>query len=79
MSQAFCALPPFAEAKREVIAILNSPKLSEYVPYGDVFESLTKTDDGYLIITNKREVEVIIHYAKNSHIGPKQFTIEFKN
>lgn len=79
MSQVLGALPPFAEAKREISAILNSSELSEFIPYGDVFESLIKTEDGYVITTNKRQIDVALYYSKNSLIGPSLFTIEFKD
>ncbi len=76
-TQLVAALPPFAEAKREIQAILESDKLSEFVPYGDVFEEIVKIDGGYLIVTNKRAVQVIVHFEKNPLIGPPKINLEF--
>ena len=73
----FAALPPFAQAEREIKAILESKQLPEFSPFSDIFEEISKTDDGYLITTNKREVHVIIHYSKTSRVGPAEFTLEF--
>ena len=73
----FGALPPFAEAKREIEAIFQNETLSEFIPYGDVFEELLKIDEGYLIVTNKRQVKVVLHYTPNERIGPPKFTMEF--
>ncbi len=73
----FAALPPFAEAEREIKMIIKSKELHQFIPYSDAFEKITKTDEGYLITTNKREVRVVVHYSKESHIGPAEFTIEF--
>ncbi len=75
-ANAFAVLPPFAEAERELKEILNHPELHEFIPYGDVFEEIVKTEAGYLIKTNKREVRVVIHYKENSKIGPTEFSIE---
>lgn len=76
-SPMFAVLPPFAEARREIQAIFQSEELAEFIPYGDVFEELIKIDEGYLIITNKRHVKVVMHYTPNQRIGPPKFTIEF--
>ncbi len=74
----FAVLPPFAEAKKEIKMILESDELAKYIPYGDVFEQIIKTDEGYLITTNKREVRVLVHYSKEHKIGPSKFTLEFE-
>jgi hypothetical protein len=76
-ANAFALLPPFAQAERELKEILNYPELHEFIPYSDVFEEIAKTEEGYLIKTNKREVRVIVHYKENSKIGPLEFSIEF--
>jgi hypothetical protein len=73
------ALPPFAEAKREVKAILESEELAEFIPYSDCLEQIIKTENGYRIITNKREVEATIHYEENSNMGTKKFSIEYNS
>jgi hypothetical protein len=74
---AFALLPPFAQTERELKEILNYPELHEFIPYSDVFEEIVKTEEGYLIKTNKREIRVVIHYKENSKIGPAEFSIEF--
>ena len=74
----FAVLPPFAEAKREIKSILESEELAKYIPYGDVFDQIIKTEEGYLIKTNKHEIRVIVHYVKNSRIGPVEYTLEFQ-
>lgn len=71
------ALPPFAQGKKEIEAILNSPEIDQFIPSGDMILEITKTDFGYLIITNNRSVGVIIHYQAPSKPGPVSFTIEF--
>ncbi len=75
----FAALPPFAEAKREIKAILESEELAQFIPYGDCLEQIIRTEEGYRIITNKREVEAIIHCEESSTPGPKKFNIEYKS
>lgn len=76
----FAALPPMVQAERELKAILNDPKLHEYVSTVDVFERIEKTQEGYLIVTSRHQVAVIVHYLepKAGFVGPAQFTLEFK-
>lgn len=73
----FAALPPFAQTEREIRVIINSKELQQFIPYSDVFEKLTKTEEGYLITTNKREVRAVVHYSNESRVGPAEFSIEF--
>ncbi|MBM3193102.1 MAG: hypothetical protein FJZ59_02570 [Chlamydiae bacterium] len=77
LGSVFGALPPFAQTERELREILNNPKLHEFIPLSDAFEEIVKTEEGYLIKTNKREVRAIIHYKESGKIGPAEFTVEF--
>lgn len=77
LGSAFAALPPFAQNERELREILNDPKLHEFIPFSDALEEIVKTEEGYLIKTNKREVRVIIHYKESTKIGPSEFWVEF--
>lgn len=76
-NESIAALPPFYQSKKEIEAILSSQEIPKYIPSGDLIIQISKTDDGYLIITNHRVVAVSIHYLKEKHLGPGRFHIEF--
>lgn len=78
-SQAFAVLPPLYQGKKEIEAIFSHPQFGETLPSGDVIQEITKVSSGYLIITNKRIVPVVVEYKKTQQIGPSQFTLEFKS
>ena len=71
-------LPPAAQSKREIQAILESSGFQESIPSGDVVEEIKKVEGGYVVITNKRVVPILVHYAKTKEIGPSRFTLEFQ-
>lgn len=72
------ALPPFAQTNKELQAILNSKELYQYVTVNDCFKSIQKTENGYLIITEKERVIITIRYGRSHNImGPIPFTLEF--
>ena len=71
------ALPPLAQSKREIEAILSSRDLGNFVPNSDVIVQIVKTPSGYLIITNNRIVPVSIRYVGRDSLGPARFTVWF--
>lgn len=71
------ALPPFAQSKREIEAILTSQELYQYIPSSDVLQQIVKTPTGYLIITTTRIVPVSVRYLSNRNLGPARFSVKF--
>jgi hypothetical protein len=72
------ALPPLFQGKREIETILSSKELTQYIPAGDLLEQITKTPTGYMIITNKRVVAIIVNYQPAEQIGPAKFSLQFQ-
>ena len=73
------ALPPFAESKREIEAILSHQEITQYIPSGDTIIQIVKTSSGYLIITNYRIVPVSIRHVARQNLGPARLTVQFHN
>ncbi len=71
------ALPPFAESKREIEAILSSQEINHYLPSSDIIHQIIKTPSGYMIITNNRILPVSIRYMPRQNYGPARFAIRF--
>ena len=71
-------LPPLHQGVRELQALLSAPELAEKLPSGDLIEQIKRTAYGYTIVTNKRTLEVHVHYTPTGKIGPADFTLEFQ-
>jgi hypothetical protein len=71
-------LPPLYQSTAEIKAILSDEKLSDVLQSGDLILDIKRTDNGYLIVTNQREVEAQIVYKKNHAVGPAKFDIVYK-
>lgn len=73
------ALPPLANSLRELRALTNDPAFYEAVGSADVIESIQKTDDGYLVTTNFKQVAVTITYHPLSgRLGPAPFDLTYE-
>lgn len=72
-------LPPLYQSTAEIKAILSDEKLSEVLQSGDLIMDIKRTESGYLIITNHREVEAQIVYKKSHSIGPAKFDVVYKS
>lgn len=75
---AFGLLPPLAEAIVEIKAILNSPELTKNLSSGEVFDAITKTDTGFLIVTNRSRLAVDVIYQPTGIPGPAKFSLKFR-
>lgn len=71
------ALPPAWQNVAEIKAILNNPELSHVLDSADLIESISKTEEGWKIITNHGEIAVKINPIPQAMPGPEQFTLEF--
>ena len=75
--QSFAALPPLWQGVEELKVILADKRLGDYLDAGDVITAIKKTEEGWIIITNKKRVTVNLTYEKSSKPGPVQFRISF--
>lgn len=71
------ALPPLYQGMKEIKAIFDEPDLLKHLNSGDMIMEIKKTENGYLIVTNKKQVPVDIVYESSNVPGPVRFHIRF--
>lgn len=74
----FAALPPLWQNVQELKIILNDKRLGDFLNSGDVIQSVKKTDDGWIIVTNHKRLNVKVQYENSQNPGPVQFRISFQ-
>jgi len=70
------ALPPLYQNIRELKSILEDPRLDNALQSGDAILKIERNENGYLVITNHRQVQVDIKYHTGK-IGPAEYTLDF--
>lgn len=70
-------LPPVWQGVAEVKAILNSTELNQYLDSGDILESISKHEEGWIIQTNRSFIYVKVKQEPQSSPGPEKFHLEF--
>lgn len=76
---AFGALPPLWQNVAEIKAILNDPKLGEFLSSADIIHEIKKSPQGWVIVTQREELSVEVVYQAASHPGPVPFTLIFRS
>ncbi len=77
LSQA--AGPRFVCASQEIERVLKSKNLGGEVMYSGDIRSITMTQTGYIVTTDRCEVEALINYISSPDAQPcPQFEIEIK-
>lgn len=71
-------LPPAWEGVAELKAILNEKELANYLDSGDILQEVSKTEEGWLITTNRSYIAVRIIPLPQMQPGPEKFKLEFK-
>jgi hypothetical protein len=74
---AFAALPPLAQGNREIQAILQSQETYSLLGGAERIEQIIRTENGYLLITARKELLVEIKYIPTDKIGPAAFELVF--
>lgn len=77
-SQSFAALPPYFQSRKEIIEILNDPKVSEKIGSGRVIDSITRTTTGYNIVARECTLEIKLNYLpnKDGKVGPVNYEFQ---
>ena len=70
-------LPPVWQGVAEVKAILNDPDLSQHLDSAEILESIAKTDQGWLISTNRSHLLVKVIYERQSMPGAQKFKLKY--
>lgn len=82
LSTVSAALPPLYESLREIEAILTDNQLSQKLTGDQMITSINRTDEGFVVITNKCSMHVDVKYHTSNkgsemHVGPQQFELVF--
>lgn len=70
-------LPPFYQSRNELQSILSSNELAERIGSGEPIMIIERNDQGYLIRTNKHQVQIDVIYAPAKMPGPAQYRFNF--
>ncbi len=77
-SQTFGALPPLYQSLKELKAVLESPELSNKLTSADYIEEIRRTDEGFLIKTNKHTIQAKLVVEPQGMPGPTKFHVIFE-
>lgn len=69
-------LPPWAQTKVEKEAIQKDPRLKDFIGEEKIIE-IIKTEKGYVVITEKHQLDVAVNYIPRGYPGPAKFELEF--
>lgn len=73
------ALPPFAQSRREMEALLQDFRLYQAVGSGEAIREISRNEEGYFILTTHYAMQVDIEYVprKDQRAGPAEFILNF--
>ncbi len=71
------ALSPLWQSVAEIQSLIGHPDLGSYLESADAIVSLTRTEDGYEVVTNKHILQAHINYLPQKMPGPAHFTWTF--
>ncbi len=72
----FAALPPLAEAIREIDAILVDPKFYELLGSAENIEEIRHCESGYQVVTTHYTVQVdVVYRPSGERCGPVDFEL----
>ena len=74
------ALPPGIQRTRELLALLQDPRLFDLLGSAEMIELIEKTEMGYLLYTDHFKLAVNVHYLPRTDrfAGPVKFALEFE-
>lgn len=71
------ALPPLYATLSEYKSLLRNPELAEKIGSGEPIQEIKRTDNGFLVTTNKHNLNVDIVYEPQDNPGPAKFHFIF--
>ncbi len=78
-STAFAALPPLAQSRRELQAVLADNRFYNSLGSAEMIQEIIRTNEGFLIFTQNYSMHVDVKYGGGDRrvIGPIHFELEF--
>ncbi len=74
---AFSILSPLNQSLKEIWTVLESPELKRYFSEYEEITDILRTEEGFLVVSNEKQVRVEVIYKNTHHIGPRQFELKF--
>ncbi|KAF3363324.1 hypothetical protein PHSC3_000078 [Chlamydiales bacterium STE3] len=71
-------LPPLWESVAQIKTVLDSTELKNYLESGERIESLSRSDEGFIIITNASTIRAIISPEPQHYPGPAKYHVHFE-
>lgn len=78
---AFALVAPLEQSIREIHSILSARELRQYLRPNEVIRTISHIENGYIIMTNKRFVEVLVEYEEPEQgwVGPRKYRLLFRS
>lgn len=77
-SPAFALLAPLNQSIREFDAVITSKDLPDYLDPNDKIIDIKREDDTFTITTEQKQVIIDLVYSPTTRVGPKEFTLKFR-
>ena len=71
------ALPPLAQTRRELLAILSDDQFSKSLSMGSAIQEIRRIEHGYLFMTQSEMMFVEVIPVQGNRIGPVEFELKF--
>lgn len=71
------ALPPLYQTSAEIKAIMSDHRLGDKLQSGEPIINIEKIAQGYLITTNRSQLQVKVIYEPSERPGPSQYRLDF--
>lgn len=76
-SPVFAILSPIHQSVKEIDAILWSRELSQHFNQADTIQEIKRVDNGYVVITEDKQMMVEVIYIPSQRVGPQEFKLVF--
>ena len=78
VSPVWAVLPPLWESVAEVKSLLEQPEIGTYLESADIINSITRTEGGFRIVTQRHILDAKIQYLPQEMPGPAKFSWTFQ-
>lgn len=75
---AFALLAPLHQSIREFDAVVTSKELPNYLDPNDKLVDIKREGDTFTVVTENKEVIIDLTYTPTTRVGPKEFTLKFR-
>lgn len=73
----FAILSPLNQSAEEINMILKSHDLQNSLPQGESIQSIERLENGYIVKTQRQQVEITVQYFPAKAPGKQPFILKF--